>query len=444
MTSDDQRVIRAFSEPRELSREELLAAPVRWPRPARLAAELDIKPAVAAEAAKGLGIETVGDLLLHLPRRSGEAKAIADLREDEVATVMVEVRGISARPVRKRGMRPLVEATVMDASGVMKVTFFNQPWLAQQYPPGTKLALSGKYQARNRFRVNAHAKTDSIGGQETGEEQSAATYPATKGITSIQLLELVREHLDSALDLPERLAGRMRARQRLSPASTAVLAAHRGDPELGRGRLAFEELLVQQLVQARLRRERSSSLRATALTEPQTISRDWREQQLPFTPTGDQLRAIEQVDADLARDRPMQRLLMGEVGSGKTVVALHAMLRAVEHGAQAALMAPTEVLAEQHFATLQTLMPGSLLSAALLTGSTPAARRKEIRGRLADGSLGLIVGTHALIEEPVRFARLGVAVIDEQHRFGVAQRARLDAKAPAGLAPHVLHMTATP
>ena len=170
----------------------------------------------------------------------------------------------------------------------------------------------------------------------------------------------------------------------------------------------------------------------------------WRDTLLPFTPTGDQAAAMDEIDADLAAERPMQRLLMGEVGSGKTVVALHAMLRAVEHGMQAALMAPTETLAEQHFATLQALMPGSLVPVALLTGSTPAARRADLLGKLRTGELQLIVGTHALIEEAVEFERLAVAVVDEQHRFGVRQRAALDAKAPDGLAPHVLHMTATP
>ena len=153
---------------------------------------------------------------------------------------------------------------------------------------------------------------------------------------------------------------------------------------------------------------------------------------------------MDEIDADLAAERPMQRLLMGEVGSGKTVVALHAMLRAVEHDMQAALMAPTETLAEQHFATLQALMPGSLVPVALLTGSTPAGRRADLLGKLRTGELKLIVGTHALIEEAVEFERLAVAVVDEQHRFGVRQRAALDAKAPEGLAPHVLHMTATP
>jgi ATP-dependent DNA helicase RecG len=153
---------------------------------------------------------------------------------------------------------------------------------------------------------------------------------------------------------------------------------------------------------------------------------------------------MAEIDADLATGRPMQRLLMGEVGSGKTVVALYAMLRAVEQGAQAALMAPTETLAEQHFATLQKLMPGELVQAALLTGSTPARRREDLLGKLAGGELKLLVGTHALIETAVAFDRLAVAVVDEQHRFGVNQRRALDRKAPAGLAPHVLHMTATP
>jgi ATP-dependent DNA helicase RecG len=166
--------------------------------------------------------------------------------------------------------------------------------------------------------------------------------------------------------------------------------------------------------------------------------------------TGEQLLAMDAIDRDLACLQPMQRLLMGEVGSGKTVVALYGLLRAVEHGMQGALMAPTETLAEQHFATVQALVPGELLPAALLTGATGAARRADILGKLASGELALVVGTHALIEPDVRFAALGVAVVDEQHRFGVRQRAALDRKGPpaaAGgkrMAPHVLHMTATP
>jgi len=153
---------------------------------------------------------------------------------------------------------------------------------------------------------------------------------------------------------------------------------------------------------------------------------------------------MDEIDADLARDLPMQRLLMGEVGSGKTVVALFALLRALEQGWQAALMAPTETLAEQHFATIQGLLGGESVTAGLLTGSTPAGRRADLLGKLSSGEMGLVVGTHALIEPGVAFDRLGVVVVDEQHRFGVRQRAALDRKAPPGMAPHVLHMTATP
>lgn len=431
----------AFAEARELTAEELWRAPVRTPRPSRLAQPLVIKNPTAAGAAEALGLDTIGDLLSHLPRATGEARTIAELAIDEVATVLVEVKSITSRPVRRRGMKPLVEATVTDGTGIMKATFFNQPWLSAQYAPPTRLMLSGKYQGRNRFRVNAHAKTDAVAA--VGSE--AAQYPATKGINSTQILALVQEHRAGVYDAVDPLPVALRLRHRLPDRPTALAAAHFGpDHDAGRRRLAYDELLVDQIVQLRLRRERRADIFAAPLAEPPTVSAQWRDDLLPFTPTGDQVNAMGDVDADLARERPMQRLLMGEVGSGKTVVAVHAMLRAVEHGGQAALMAPTETLAEQHFATLQSLMPGSLISAALLTGSTSTARRRETLARLASGELKLVVGTHALIEDDVAFANLMVAVVDEQHRFGVRQRAALDAKAPPGLVPHLLHMTATP
>jgi ATP-dependent DNA helicase RecG len=196
----------------------------------------------------------------------------------------------------------------------------------------------------------------------------------------------------------------------------------------------------------RRRAHRRAVTGARALDAKPSLSERWLTEQLPFAPTTDQRRAIAQLKADLARARPMQRLLLGEVGSGKTVVALWALLRAVEHGLQAALMAPTETLAEQHFATLQRLLGGEQanVTCALLTGSTPARRRADTLGKLAGGELSLIVGTHALIEPDVRFRALALAVVDEQHRFGVRQRAALDQKGSEGAAPHVLHMTATP
>ena len=412
----------------------------RWPRPSLLAAALELKPAPAAKGAERLGLLTIGDLLEHLPRDRSEARTIAELGPDDVATVVVEVRSITSRPVRRRGMKPLVEATVADATGIMKATFFNQPWLERKYRTGTRLMLQGKYQGRNRFRVQFHAQT----GEETGSDGDVATYPATEGLSTTQIAALVREHRAALAHVVEPLPARMRAAGGWPNRAAALAAAHFGDMEGGRARLAFEELLLQQLALLRRRAGRRASARAEALDAPGTLTRRWLAASLPFVPTHDQIRAMEAIDADLADGRPMQRLLMGEVGSGKTVVALYAMLRAVEQGAQAALMAPTETLAEQHFATLQALMPGELVQAALLTGSTSASRRGDLLGKLASGELKLLVGTHALIEDAVRFERLAVAIVDEQHRFGVNQRRALDRKAPEGLAPHVLHMTATP
>jgi len=431
----------AFASSEPLDRDALRATSgPRIPRPSRLAAELKVAPAPAAKGAERLGLLTVGDLLEHLPRDRSEARTIAELGPDDVATVAVEVRSITSRPVRRRGMKPLVEATVADQTGVMRATFFNQPWLERKYRPGTRLMLQGKFQGGNRFRVQYHAET----GEQTGTAGDVATYPATDGLSTTQIAALVLEHRAALGDVVEPLPARMRAAGRLPDRSAALAAAHFGDQDGGRQRLAFDELLLLQLALLRRRALRREAARAEALGGAGGLTQRWLAQSLPFAPTGDQERAMAAIDRDLAAGRPMQRLLMGEVGSGKTVVALYAMLRAVEQGAQAALMAPTETLAEQHFATLQALMPGELLQAALLTGSTGAARRADLLGKLAGGELRLLVGTHALIEDAVTFDRLAVVVVDEQHRFGVNQRRALDRKAPEGLAPHVLHMTATP
>ena len=431
----------AFATSQQLERDELLGAPLRWPRPAALELELKIKPQKSADAAAQLGLNTIGDLLEHLPRDRREARTIAALAPEESATVVVEVRSISSRPVRRRGMKPLVEATVADETGTMKATFFNQPWLQRKYTSGTRLVLHGKYAARNAFRVTSHAPTDEQTGGGAGE---VAHYPATEGLSSTQILALVRRHLAAVEHAVEPLPARMRTHAKLPDRQAALVAAHTGDHEGGRRRLAFDELLLAQLSLLRRRAQRRATGCAPVLDRPPSLSTRWREELLPFTLTGDQLRAIEVLDEELAQPRPMQRLLMGEVGSGKTVVALHAILRAVEHDMQAVFMAPTETLAEQHFATLQALMPGESVRAALLTGSTPAGRRTDILNKLATSELSFVVGTHALVEPDVHFDRLAIVVVDEQHRFGVRQRAALDAKAQAGLAPHVLHMTATP
>jgi ATP-dependent DNA helicase RecG len=436
--------ITSFASSRALERDELLGAPIHYPHPERLDAPLDAGGPKANEAASNLGLHAVGDLLHHLPHDRREARTIAQLTPGESATVVVDVRAISSRPVRRRGMRPLVEATVADGSGTVKATFFNQPWLVQKYPPGTRIVLHGKVEERNRFRVQGHAPTTEAAASVDG----VAHYPATEGISSTQIHALVREHASSLADVVEPLPGRLRAAEALPSRAAALAAVHfpeqASDQQAGRRRLAFEELLLVQLALLRRRASRAESAAAPVLDRPRELTARWLEDLLPFALTDDQNAALAAIDRDLEQSRPMQRLLMGEVGSGKTVVALYALLRAIEHGGQGALMAPTETLAEQHFATIQSLLGGEPVSLALLTGSTPAGRRTDALGKLETGELSLLVGTHALIEDPVRFARLAVAVVDEQHRFGVRQRAALDAKGGAGVAPHVLHMTATP
>jgi ATP-dependent DNA helicase RecG len=454
--------VRGFASSSTLSRQELTAAPVRWPRPSRLRAPLEPKAKKLASGMRSLGLETVGDLLEHLPSDSREARSVGALRAGEQATVTVEVRRIASRSVRRRGMRPLVEASVFDATGTMRATFFNQPWLTERYPPGTRLLLHGKADGRGGFSVAHHAPiaeapTDAELAPDAGDSDAVAHYPATDGVSSTQILTLVHGAKDALADVVEALSAATRFTEGLPDRASALAAMHfprlPEDLEAGRRRLAFEELLLTQLTFLRRRAARRARSSAAVLADGESLGERWLRAGLPFELTGDQRRAVEAIAEDLARAAPMQRLLMGEVGSGKTVVALYAMLQAVGHGHQAALMAPTETLAEQHFATIQSLLGGvggDLISAALLTGSTPAARRRDILGKLASGELSLIVGTHALIEPDVRFDELAVAVIDEQHRFGVRQRAALgergstDGAGGRGYAPHTLHMTATP
>ncbi len=460
-----------------LSHAQMLNAPVRWPRPSRLAVPLAHKAAKTREGLAALGLDTVGDLLEHMPRDRREARTVAELQVGEQATVLVQVRSIAGRQVRRRGMRGLVEAVVFDETGSMRVTFFNQPWLASRYPSGTHLVLHGKAEQGARFKVSHHA----IGSHEVvasagdagardggaslaapgagGRGGSVAHYPAAEGVSSTQILALVQEHGDALGEVVEPLVAHVRVAEGLPGRASALAAMHfGGGPDAsreGRRRLAFDELLLAQLVFLTRRERRAGEARALRLCEPPSLSARWLERSLPFELTGDQRKAIATIEGELAGERPMQRLLMGEVGSGKTVVALHAMLRAVEHGAQAALMAPTETLAEQHFATVQKLLGDESVAVALLSGSTPARRRADTLGKLASGELALVVGTHALIEPDVRFRALAVAVVDEQHRFGVRQRAALGESGSSGQdlglrdaravgRPHTLHMTATP
>ena len=437
----------AFTGERSLDADALAEAPIRYPSPRRLATPLKLDGAKARQAAEALGLRTVADLLEHVPRDRREARAIATLAPEETATIVAEVRRIKARPVRRRGMRPLVEATVADHSGSLRVTFFQQPWLVDRYPPGTRVILHGRFDPRRGFTVQGHAETtEPLSGDADGT--AVSHYPATDGLSSTQILALVRRHAAAFDDVLEPLPAAIRTGERLPDRPTALRALHfsaeDSDHEQGRRRLAFDELLLGQLALQQRRRGRSRGAAAPRIDGPRGLTARWLQEALPFKLTGDQREAIAVIDADLARDEPMQRLLMGEVGSGKTLVALYAMLRAVEHGFQAALMAPTETLAEQHFQTIQTLLGAEIVRLGLLTGSTPAGRRSDLLAKLATGELSLLVGTHALIEESVQFNRLAVVVVDEQHRFGVDQRAALDRKGADGERPHVLHMTATP
>jgi ATP-dependent DNA helicase RecG len=272
-------------------------------------------------------------------------------------------------------------------------------------------------------------------------------HGATETIRPQQIRDWVSQAVEVAPNAIEGLPSEMRARNQLSGLGDALRAVHfpqeTDEVDEARRRLGFEELFLHQALLATRKRSHRTARPAPRFGKPGELVGRWLES-LPFEPTGDQLKAFDEIEPDLDSGQPMQRLLMGEVGSGKTVVALYCMLRALEAGYQATLMAPTETLAEQHAITLGKLLAEEAIPFALLTGATSASVRRRALNQLASGELGLILGTHALIEPTVKFARLGLCVVDEQHRFGVGQRRALDEKGVEGMAPHVLHMTATP
>ncbi|HWT90957.1 MAG TPA: ATP-dependent DNA helicase RecG, partial [Solirubrobacterales bacterium] len=441
--------MRSFAGARELGRADLLDAPVHWPRPSVIEVGLSALKGVGpklSEAAAGAGLQTVGDLLYRVPRRHRDLRIrqLAAIEPGETATVQVEVQGSQPRPFRKGRLR-MVSVKVGDETGHVRATWFNQPWVAAKLTPGTQLLLTGKYSGRG-FAVNEWEMV-SAGGQEPRPESLVPLHPATEDLPPQKIREWVEQAVPLAPNAIEGLPGEMRARRRLAALGDALRVVHFPETvdevEEARERLAFEELFLHQALLATRKRTHRTARPAPRLGKPGDLVGRWLES-LPFEPTGDQLKAFDEIEADLDSGEPMQRLLMGEVGSGKTVVAVYSMLRALEAGYQAVLMAPTETLAEQHAITLGRLLAEEATPFALLTGSTPAARRRETLDRLASAELGLLVGTHALIEPTVRFARLGLCVVDEQHRFGVGQRRALDEKGVEGMAPHVLHMTATP
>jgi ATP-dependent DNA helicase RecG len=409
----------------------------RWPptrgrfRPERLEASVEtlagVGPTLTKRLAK-LGLARVGDLLDHRPRRyerPAPQKRIADLFGEEEVLIEGEVVRASLR--RGRGRLQILTAQVRDASGQISATWFNQPWLKDRLTPGTRVRLRGQ---QNRFGF-AVRSFDLNGGSATAD--FAPVYPASEEISAAKLRDLVDAALPYATDRPDPLPAALKAERGLPLRGDALVALHRPrsleEAEAGRQRLAFDELLTLQLALARRAAEREEQV-AAALPEPGELIGRYRAA-LPFELTEHQEAAIVELDRDLARTTPMQRLLQGDVGSGKTVVALYALLRAVEAGRQGALMAPTETLAEQHFLTIEGICNELGVRCALVTGS--------VKTRAASDA-DVIVGTHALIQKGFAFRDLAVAVVDEQHRFGVEQRSALT----EGRAPHVLHMTATP
>jgi ATP-dependent DNA helicase RecG len=410
--------------------------PERWPptrgrfRPERLEAPVDSLPGVGPTLKRRLaklGLARVGDLLAHRPRRYEEPaplRRISELwGEDEV---LIEGEVLSASSRRGRGRLQILTAQVSDGSGRISATWFNQPWLQEKLQPGTHVRLRG---SPNRYGF-AVRSFDLNGGAATAD--FAPVYPASEEISAAKLRELVGGVLALARDQPDPLPASEKAQRGFPLRADALVALHRPrsleEAEEGRRGLAFEELLTLQLALARQAAEREEAV-AAALPEPGELIERYRAA-LPFELTEHQESAIAELDADLGRTTPMRRLLQGDVGSGKTVVALYALLRAAEAGRQGALMAPTETLAEQHFLTVEPICTQLGVTSALLTGS--------VRSGTADADV--VVGTHALIQEGVVFRDLAVAVVDEQHRFGVEQRAALT----EGRSPHVLHMTATP
>jgi ATP-dependent DNA helicase RecG len=413
--------------------DEAWPRPRGWARPERLSLGVDTLPGVGATLARrlaALGIGTVGGLLLHRPRRYEQAVeeiAISQLWGDEEVAIAGVVQNVSSR--RFGGRRSIVTARVRDGSGTIGASWFNQPWLVEKLAPGTHVRLRGRL-GRYGFDVKSF---------DVGEVRSTAdyapVYPASEAVPSTRLRELVRAGLAvSGCDLLDALPAELELPLRRDAVAELHFPADEERAETARRRLALDELLALQLF---VQRTGGDEVEATALPPPGELVERYRGA-LPFELTEHQESAIAEIDADLGGARPMQRLLQGDVGSGKTVVALYALLRAVEAGRQGALMAPTETLAEQHFLTVEPFCTELGVGCVLLTGSSGGSN--AARAALASGEAQVAVGTHALIQREVEFADLAVAVVDEQHRFGVEQRHAL----AEGRAPHVLHMTATP
>jgi len=403
-----------------------------------------------AEVLARLGIRTAQDLLWHLPHRYVDASSITPLASARVGMEVAGVGRVMSKgivPTRK-GLR-IFHAVLRDASGVLECVWPGQPFLDRTIDVGQTLLVSGpvrfyhgRQMAPREYLILADADGD---GDPLGGGKVLPVYPATEGMSHKVIRGLVDRHLDQLIAAsPDIIPESVRNGASLPRLADALRMVHRpqtvAEAEQGRRRLAFDELLDLQLMLVRARTIAKRARSGVAFEIKRDLTTRLRES-LPWPLTADQQRAIREITADMTAPDRMHRLLMGDVGTGKTVVALFAMLLAIENDYQAALMAPTELLAEQHAVTLAQLVEPLGLRPELLIGRLAAAEKAAVRRRLAEGQARLAIGTHALLEESTAFRRLGLVVIDEQHRFGVEQRAALIGK---GAAPDVLLLTATP
>ncbi|MBM4034370.1 MAG: ATP-dependent DNA helicase RecG [Planctomycetes bacterium] len=404
-----------------------------------------VGPAVAERLAK-LGIATVRGLLWHFPRLHQDRsrlKAISQLALGQHEALAGTVR--EARTSWWRGRGGVLTAIIEDPTGQIAALWFGMPYLAKQLRPGTQLVLWGKVTMGKRLSVLS-PEFEVLGDDEPLHAQRIVPiYPATAGIGQKRFRRLMREALDAFRgEVPELFPDAFREKRRLLPIADAIEQIHFPEQmkaaEMARRRIAYEEFFVLETAVALRKRALQHDLKGIAFDVSSKIDARIRRR-FTFRLTAAQERAIAEIAADMTSPRPMNRLLQGDVGSGKTVVAAYAILAAIANGHQAALMAPTEILAQQHFGTLGRLLAGSRVRMMLLLGGAPAAERRANLAAIRGGSVDLVVGTHALIQSDVEFARLGLAVVDEQHKFGVLQRATLRWK---GARPDVLVMTATP